>query len=1151
MAPPVYAHAKRTCFITPGHVVRLILGVFFLFVVLPVQGEPPPPAPRAIWEVEPLTAEAIATVRGRTEQELSALPADAKESSTEGAMRAVLKARLELLTELDDTLKSRLHLQHAAPILLQSEGEIGNALSRIKKLSEPLPPENPTNDVFETFREKLTTSSIKLEELRKDMQERAEIMQGLSARATSVRERQREAQRNEEKFRTLLSGATVTDNRSLVMARVDNEKLSQRVALEILKELEAEQEFEKQTVGVRDRRLELAQLEFDRVQQEVSLYQGALNRIQNQTLKAQEAEINLKESAIENATSGDALFLATWEASAARVRRNVTGNTALLNEIRSTITEQEDRLKTEREELKNLRSLAGQGSGLNELSSAIFKEAYLRIGSSRKEIKALDQGDLERRIGEAMERQSAIIAQLPGLRSQWRTEMQAASMGMPEHRLKSFMDKAEKVFNAYREILAEEKKVLLEINLHGQRMRLLPVERREVLAELETFVLSRIFWVQDDIPVGLTMIKQLVNELFSLERPYSLINWWLSVLSRDTLETLVRFVRSGRMALLGGLLLFGLPLVLFWINHRMRHVSAARSGAEFSADREGLGRDQWFRFFASWLSPFYVLALAWGIDSMGFPAALGTVGARFMIHTGLFLLLWRINVFLLRTPGILSFSMGCPVEICHDLYRAIRLVLLAYLVCLLPWMIFDDWPFHFEILPRLGLTLFELAVMAAIYRLIRLRSNLVQKFLSLGDRTGFLGRNWNLILLPALMFMVLIIIMDLAGYRFGARYLATNGLLSFITIIAMTGIYRFLAVASEKMIQHWVREPVATDPPPPGQAKSDHRARQIQGPLSWIVFLTGTLALADYWGINESVLHSLSDITLYSVTSADGQIQFVSLADWIWFVFSLFLVFWAARRLPHLFQWFFFSRMDADAGMRYAIITMTRYLVVLTGIFIAFSFLKLDLAKIGWLAAAISVGLGFGLQEIVANFVSGIILLVERPIRVGDLITVGTMTGTITRINIRATTLRNVDQQEILIPNRQLITQEVTNWTLGDTRVRLVVAIGVAYGSDVDRVGALLMELACDQAEVLPDPAPEVYFMNHGPSSLDFELRVYLSHPKLTLPMRDRLNKLINKRFQQEKIDIPFPQTDIHIRSGLENKIVPTASPPEVVEATL
>ncbi len=1110
----------------------LWLTILGLIASVPLYGEPPPPTTRPVWEVDNLSLAILAVARTETEASISQIPNDAKESSPEGLMRIAYKTRLSLLAELEESIKRQLVLKKDAPELLASDTEITAAITRFRKPLDNTPIERPTNESFESLREKLKASSAKLEERKRQMRERTDIMQGITDRTSKTRDRQREAQRNEEKLRNLLASANPQDNRGVLSVRIENEKLSQRVATEILKELDAEQEFEKQTVGIRDRLLELAQLETDRLQHEVANYQEALNKVQHQALKDQNAEVHRKDAAVENATSKDALFLATWEAHVARLKRNVTSYTALLNDIGATLSEQEEKLKSEREDLKSLRALVGKGSELNEMSSEIFKNTYHRTANTRKEIQAgSESGDLEQRIKEAKGRHYDIVALMPTLRSQWQKELQKASEGLSESQVKSFIEKAEKVFNAYRSQLAEEKGILLEISLRGQRLKILPIERKEVLAELETFVLSRIFWVQDDLPISLNLIGPLWKELFALDRPYSMLNWWMEVLSLETLTTLLRFFQTGLVAFWVALMLVILPLVLFWLH---RHIRRAANLATSQGDGHGKPGKRRLQLLAITLGPLYLLALAMVINAAGFPAALGTVVTRTLIHMAVFFFLWRLNVFLLRPPAILAVSWGIPGEVCHELYRALRLALLASLAFLLPWRIFSPWPFHFEILPRLGMTLFQITVMVAIYRLIRLRSSLVQSFLRIGDNARILADNWNMITLPAISFMVLIVIMDLTGYRFGARYLAVNGLLSFVTIIAMTGMVRLIAVTGAKMRQRQDREQLLNVSGKTGHPRTEHLAVQMQGPLSWMVFAGGTILLASYWGINESVIRSLSDVTLYSVTGADGQIQFVSLADWSSFLFCLFLVFWLAKRLPHLFNWFLFSRMNTDPGMRYAVVTMTRYLVVLTGIFVAFSFLKLDLAKIGWLAAAISVGLGFGLQEIVANFVSGIILLVERPIRVDDLITVGSMSGQITRINIRATTLRNFDQQEILIPNKQLITQEVTNWTLGDTRIRLVIPIGVAYGSDVDRVSALLMELAKSLPEVLPDPHPEVYFLSHAASSLDFEVRVFLSHPDLRLPTRDRLNKLINKRFKLENIEIPFPQTDIHIRSGLE-----------------
>ncbi len=219
--------------------------------------------------------------------------------------------------------------------------------------------------------------------------------------------------------------------------------------------------------------------------------------------------------------------------------------------------------------------------------------------------------------------------------------------------------------------------------------------------------------------------------------------------------------------------------------------------------------------------------------------------------------------------------------------------------------------------------------------------------------------------------------------------------------------------------------------------------------------------------------------------------------------------------------------------MRYAILTISRYIVVLIGLPWALAWLHVDLGKIAWLAAAISVGIGFGLQEIVANFISGIILLVERPVRVGDRITVGGTRGEVRRINIRATTVINRDQQEIIIPNRDLITKEVINWTLTHNHVRLKIPVGVAYGSDVEKVRRLLLEVASQDPEVLDDPPSRAFFMLHGSSSLDFELRVFYRNPDNLGRLTDRLNTAINKIFCENQVEIPFSQHDLHIRSGL------------------
>jgi potassium efflux system protein len=196
---------------------------------------------------------------------------------------------------------------------------------------------------------------------------------------------------------------------------------------------------------------------------------------------------------------------------------------------------------------------------------------------------------------------------------------------------------------------------------------------------------------------------------------------------------------------------------------------------------------------------------------------------------------------------------------------------------------------------------------------------------------------------------------------------------------------------------------------------------------------------------------------------------------------------------------------------------------------VTFQMLGMEWSNIQWLVAALGVGLGFGLQEIVANFVSGLILLFERPIRIGDLVTLNDVTGTVSKINIRATTLIDADRKEVVVPNKTFITQQLLNWTLSDQVTRIKIPVGIAYGSDCDRARTLLLEIAKNHPLVLREPEPVALFQGFGASSLDFELRVYAGQLSDRQDLAHDLNMEINRRFAEEKINIAFPQLDIHL----------------------
>lgn len=241
------------------------------------------------------------------------------------------------------------------------------------------------------------------------------------------------------------------------------------------------------------------------------------------------------------------------------------------------------------------------------------------------------------------------------------------------------------------------------------------------------------------------------------------------------------------------------------------------------------------------------------------------------------------------------------------------------------------------------------------------------------------------------------------------------------------------------------------------------------------------------------------------------------------------------RNLPGMVELILLNRLPLDAGTRFAITAVMRYIIGVLGVLLAFSLMGIGWSKVQWLVAALTFGLAFGLQEIFANFISGLIILGERPIRVGDTVTVNGTTGVVTQIRMRATTVRDWELRELVVPNKVFITDPITNWTLADPRTRVTLAVGVAYDTDARLVERTLLEVARTEPNVLADPAPRALFVGFGDSTLNFELRAFLSHTDHMVTARSNLHMRVLDRFRELGITIDYPQLDVHItRSKVE-----------------
>jgi small-conductance mechanosensitive channel len=272
--------------------------------------------------------------------------------------------------------------------------------------------------------------------------------------------------------------------------------------------------------------------------------------------------------------------------------------------------------------------------------------------------------------------------------------------------------------------------------------------------------------------------------------------------------------------------------------------------------------------------------------------------------------------------------------------------------------------------------------------------------------------------------------------------------------------------------------------------------------------------------ILEHPLFKLGDTQLTSAT-------FVKIFFWLLLVL---LVDWFLRR-------FIVQRLLArtrfDASLQYGIGKIAGYIFITLGFFIALEVNGVNLSSLAVIAGAIGVGVGFGLQNIINNFVSGLIILAERPITIGDRVEVGSVVGQVTKISLRSTTVVTNDNIAIIVPNSDFISHAVTNWSHGDPRVRIRLPIGVAYGTDTEKLQRVLLEVAKEHPKVLREPAPDVFFLGFGDSSLNFELAVWTA--EMTFKprrFRSELYYAMEKKLRENKVEVPFPQRDLHLRSG-------------------
>lgn len=613
---------------------------------------------------------------------------------------------------------------------------------------------------------------------------------------------------------------------------------------------------------------------------------------------------------------------------------------------------------------------------------------------------------------------------------------------------------------------------------------------------------------------------------------------------------------------LGILVMLALVRVRGKLRQRMREqgeIAARRSCAVFRPTLESLAATMVVA--AMW--PAFLGFVAWltGANETG---ALGAAFSLALMTTAAVMMLGEFLSQVCRPLGLAEAHFQWPARGVGIVRRNLRVAMLAGLPLLLVTVMIHSSTQTDEVWRQsVGRILFivgMLLVALFTHRILRPASGALADYMALYPQ-GWVSRMRHVWYAAAMAAPLSLAILSAAGYHYTADQLAWRMFVTLAIVVAAVVLHalllRWLLITRRRLAMQQARErraamiesrqdalpadgesagSIVVEEPMIDLSTIDEQTRKL------INVLVGVLLVACCYMAWVDVLPALgvlNQVTLWSsdtaialgVNGLGAPVQDVTLAHLLLSLGVVALTYVAGKNIPGLLEIAVLQRLPLATSARYAITTVSRYFIVVIGASLAFGLIGIGWSKVQWLVAAMTVGLGFGLQEIFANFVSGLIILFEQPVRLGDVVTVGETTGTVTRIRMRATTIMNWERQELIVPNKDFITGRVVNWTLTDTVQRLVVNVGVAYGTDTALAHRLLLRVAQDHPIVLRDPEPRATFEGFGDSTLNFSLRVYLPSLDCLLQTRHELNTAIDQAFRKADIEIAFPQRDLRIRT--------------------
>lgn len=718
-----------------------------------------------------------------------------------------------------------------------------------------------------------------------------------------------------------------------------------------------------------------------------------------------------------------------------------------------------------------------------------------------------------------------------------------------------------------RELLTTKRELLDKIAIDSdsylQKLSELEISHRNLMEEtrqFETYIHEHVLWIRSSGFVQTSDFTKAAEGILSLLQPHP----WIQLIRASGLDAL-------RRPFVAIFTLIGVLIVLYgnvWLRSQVRQLCETKTSSHMLRIRPTLAAlALTIAISAQW--PMVLCAAGWWLSQMEQTSELGLALGSVLFYTAA---LWWCAAFvrqICRVGGVAETHFGWSASSLAIVRREVLYLLLLGVplaaVCAISETYYQgEWSESLGRLAFVGVML----MLASAVRTMFGGSNNIFRLQIAKDSTGWISRLRVSLLTTGILFPGILTACALAGYYYSAQQLAirlqyTLGLVLGVLVVH-AAISRWLQVRRRYMAMQQAREKqlnadnqndtntsqmgnvgVRTQDQPDWSEVHSQMRVLLRQAVAITVFVGGCLIWADVlpalrvldqvqlWETTVEVTEHHEDAQGNDSTKMVARSEPTTLRHIVLAAAMLIATVVIGRNLPALLQMTILNRLPLDRGGRHAFAVIVRYAVALTGLLWACRTVRMDWGSVQWLAAGMTVGLGFGLQEIFANFISGMILLFERPIRVGDVITLDDITGTVTDIRIRATTVTNWDRKELIVPNKELITGRLLNWTLTDTTNRIVIPVGVSYDTDPDAAQEILLSTVAAHPNVLEDPKPSVVFENFGESTLDFVARAYLASLEVRLATIHELHVTILRRFRQAGIEIAFPQRDINVR-GLD-----------------